>query len=170
MFLNGFFAKLCVCAMPEAEEAGARLMLHNEKQQLHLCATCGRPSCSCVPRSESQSKAARSHLRQRLKPDKVGGHYGSGAPAALSATAVARSHSLDAGSSVAQDRHIAKPASSPLQRRSLQPATAPTLGQHSLDDSDAYLEPAYISSSTSPTRHRPATSVPYASLTSRQIR
>ena len=78
MFLNGFFAKLCVCAMPEAEEAGARLMLHNEKQQLHLCATCGRPSCSCVSRSESQSKAARSHLRQRLKPDKVGGHYGSG--------------------------------------------------------------------------------------------
>jgi hypothetical protein len=109
-------------------------------------------------------------LRQRLKPDKLGGHYGSGAPVALSANAAARSHSLDAGSSIAQDQHIAKPASSPLQRRSLLPATAPPTLGHSLDDTDAYIEPAYTSSSTSPTRHRPATSVPYASLKSRQIR
>eukprot|EP00953_Heterococcus_sp_UTEX-ZZ885_P015026 8481-Heterococcus_DN1.PRE.3 len=145
-------------------------MLQNQKQQSNLCSSCGKPSCSCVSRSEAQSKAARSQLRQRLKPDKLGGHYGSGAPVALSANAAARSHSLDASSSIAQDQqNIAKPAMSPLQRRSLLPAAAPALG-HSLDDTDAYIEPAYTSSSTSPTRHRPATSVPYASLKSRKIR
>eukprot|EP00953_Heterococcus_sp_UTEX-ZZ885_P042422 21556-Heterococcus_DN1.PRE.2 len=155
----------------EAREGGARLMLHNEKQQSHLCSKCGKPTCSCVSRSEAQSKVARSQLRQRLKPDKLGGQYGSGAPVALSADVAARSHSLDAGSTSAQDhhQHIAKPASSPLQRRSVVPATAPA-PEHSLDDTDAYVEPVYTSSSTSPTRHRPATSVPYASLKSRQFR